>query len=147
MTTVALLPDTASPLSRETAAAAFADILDGRAEDEAIATFLIGLTERGCQERGLAYKVGKFPFKASGRALAGGDAEGFVKLVFGAEHGELLGAHIIGPEATELIAEMGLAITLEATREDLEATIHAHPTLSEAVHEAAAQAFGHAIHI
>jgi dihydrolipoamide dehydrogenase len=107
----------------------------------------IGLTERGCQERGLAYKVGKFPFKASGRALAGGDADGFVKLVFGAEHGELLGAHIIGPEATELIAEMGLAITLEATREDLEATIHAHPTLSEAIHEATGDAFGHAIHI
>ncbi|MCB1066232.1 MAG: dihydrolipoyl dehydrogenase [Verrucomicrobiae bacterium] len=107
----------------------------------------IGLTERACEEQGLAVKIGKFPFQASGRALAAGDSEGFVKLIFGEKYGELLGAHIIGGEATELIAEMGLAITLEATWEELENTIHAHPTLSEAIHEATSDAFGHAIHI
>ena len=73
--------------------------------------------------------------------------DGFVKLIIGEPHGEILGAHIIGPEATEMIAELGLAITLEATHEEIEATIHAHPTLSEAVHEATGQAFGHAIHL
>ncbi len=107
----------------------------------------IGLTERACQEKGVAYKVGKFPFQASGRALAAGEPEGFVKLLYGEKYGELLGAHIIGGEATEMIAEMGLAITLEATWEELENTIHAHPTLSEAIHEATSDAFGHAIHI
>ena len=107
----------------------------------------IGLTERACKEKGLTYKVGKFPFQASGRALAAGEPEGFVKLIYGEPYGELLGAHIIGAEATELIAEMGLAITLEATWEELENTIHAHPTLSEAIHEATSDAFGHAIHI
>jgi len=106
-----------------------------------------GLTERAAKEKGLKFKVGKFPFMASGKALAAGDAEGFVKLIIGEPHGEILGAHIIGPEATELIAELGLAITLEATHEEIEATIHAHPTLSEAVFEATHQAFGHAIHI
>ncbi len=107
----------------------------------------VGLTERACKEKGIAYKVGKFPFQASGRALAAGEAEGFVKLIYGEKYGELLGAHIIGGEATELIAEMGLAITLEATYEELENTIHAHPTLSEAIHEATGAAFGRAIHI
>ncbi|MCB1231327.1 MAG: dihydrolipoyl dehydrogenase [Verrucomicrobiae bacterium] len=107
----------------------------------------IGLTERACKEKGIAYKVGKFPFQASGRALAAGEPEGFVKLLFGEKYGELLGAHIIGGEATEMIAEMGLAITLETTWEELENTIHAHPTLSEAIHEATSDAFGHAIHI
>ncbi len=106
----------------------------------------IGLTERACEEKGIAYKVGRFPFQASGRAQAAGEPEGFVKLIFGEEYGELLGAHIIGAEATELIAEMGLGITLEATWEELENTIHAHPTLSEAIHEATSDAFGHAIH-
>jgi dihydrolipoamide dehydrogenase len=107
----------------------------------------IGLTERAATEKGLKFKVGKFPFMASGKALAVGEGEGFVKLIFGEPHGELLGAHIIGPEATELIAELGLAITLEATAEEIESTIHAHPTLSEAIHEATGAAFGEAIHI
>lgn len=107
----------------------------------------VGLTERAAKEKGIAYKVGKFPFQASGKALSVGEPEGFVKLIFGAEHGEILGAHIIGSEATEMIAELGLAITLEATYEELENTIHAHPTLSEAVHEATSNAFGHAIHL
>ncbi|MGB8341041.1 MAG: dihydrolipoyl dehydrogenase [Chthoniobacterales bacterium] len=107
----------------------------------------IGLTERAAKESGRKFRVGKFPFSASGKARAIGETDGFVKLIIGEPHGEILGAHIIGPEATEMIAELGLAMTLEATYEEIEATIHAHPTLSESVHEAAGQAFGHAIHI
>ena len=107
----------------------------------------VGLTERAAKEKGLKFKVGKFPFSASGKARAVGEMDGFVKLIFGEPYGEMLGAHIIGAEATEMIAELGLAITLEATHEEIEATIHAHPTLSEAVHEATGQAFGAAIHI
>jgi dihydrolipoamide dehydrogenase len=107
----------------------------------------VGLTERAAKEAGKKFRVGKFPFSASGKARAIGETDGFVKLIIGEPHGEILGAHIIGPEATEMIAELGLAMTLEATHEEIEATIHAHPTLSEAVHEAAGQAFGHAIHI
>jgi dihydrolipoamide dehydrogenase len=107
----------------------------------------VGLTERAAKEAGKKFKIGKFPFMASGKARAIGESEGFVKLIIGEPHGEILGAHIIGPEATEMIAELGLAITLEATWEEIEATIHAHPTLSEAVHEAAEVAAGHAIHI
>ena len=107
----------------------------------------IGLTERAAKEKGLKYKVGKFPFAASGKALAVGDSEGFVKILYGEPHGEILGAHIIGNEATELIAEMGLAMSLEATHEEIEATIHAHPTLSEAIHEANGAAYGLAVHI
>ncbi|MDB6152292.1 MAG: lpd [Chthoniobacteraceae bacterium] len=107
----------------------------------------VGLTERAAKEKGLKFKIGKFPFLASGKAGAIGETVGFVKLLIGEPHGQILGAHIIGPEATEMIAELGLAITLEATHEEIEATIHAHPTLSEAVHEAVGQAFGQAIHI
>ena len=107
----------------------------------------VGLTERAAKEKGLKYKIGKFPFMASGKARAIGEVDGFVKLILGEPNGEVLGAHIVGPEATEMIAELGLAITLEATYEEIEATIHAHPTLSEAVHEATGAAFGHAIHI
>lgn len=106
----------------------------------------VGLTERAAKEKGLKFKVGKFPFMASGKARAVGETEGFVKLLIGEPHGEIIGAHIIGSEATELIAELGLAITLEATHEEVEATIHAHPTLSESVHEATGMAFGQAIH-
>lgn len=107
----------------------------------------IGMTEKAAKESGQKFKVGKFPFKASGKALAVGEAEGFVKIIISEPYGEILGAHIIGSEATELIAELGLAMTLEATFEEIEATIHAHPTLSESVHEATAAALGHAIHI
>ena len=107
----------------------------------------IGLTERAAKEQGIDYTVGKFPFMASGRALAGNHPEGFVKLIYGKEYGELIGAHIIGADATELIAEMGLAISMEATWDELENTIHAHPTLSEAIHEATGVALGHPIHI
>jgi len=107
----------------------------------------VGLTEPAAKEQGLNYKVGMFPFVASGKAQAAGHTEGFVKVLYAEPHGEILGAHIIGSEATEMIAELGLAIEMEATHEEIEATIHAHPTLSEAVHEATGQAFGHAIHI
>jgi len=106
----------------------------------------VGLTERAAKEKGLKFKVGKFPFMASGKALAVGESDGFVKLLVGEKHGEILGAHIIGADATEMIAELGLAITMEATYEEIIATIHAHPTLSEAVHEAAHASQGHAIH-
>ena len=107
----------------------------------------VGLTERAARQSGIKFRVGRFPFSASGKARAVGEIEGFVKIIFGEPHGEVLGAHIIGAEATEMIAELGLAITLEATEEEIESTVHAHPTLSEAVHEATGQAFGTAIHI
>lgn len=107
----------------------------------------VGLTERAAKEKNLKFKVGKFPFMASGKARAIGESEGFVKLIIGEPHGEILGAHIIGPDATEMIAELGLAMNMEATVEEIEATIHAHPTLSEAVKEAVEVAMGHAIHI
>jgi dihydrolipoamide dehydrogenase len=107
----------------------------------------VGLTEKAALDQGLKIKIGRFPFMASGKARAIGDTEGLVKLIFAEPHRELVGAHIIGAEATELIAEMTLAISLEATQEEIETTIHAHPTLSEAIHEAAGQAFGEAIHI
>lgn len=106
----------------------------------------IGLTERAAKEKGLKYKVGKFAFMASGKARAIGELDGFVKLVVGEKHGEILGAHIIGSDATEMIAELGLAINSELTLDEIHATIHAHPTLSESVHEAALAADGHAIH-
>jgi dihydrolipoamide dehydrogenase len=107
----------------------------------------VGLTERAAKEQGLKFKIGKFPFSVNPKASAVGETEGFVKLLVAEPHGEILGAHIIGPEATELIAELGLAINLEATYEEIEATIHAHPTLSEAIHEAIGVSQGHAIHI
>lgn len=107
----------------------------------------IGFTEAKAKEKGYEIKVGKFPFMASGKAFAIGEREGFVKLIFDAKYGELLGAHIIGSEATEMIAELGIAKTLEATAESIIKTVHAHPTLSESVMEAAANAYGEAIHI
>ena len=106
-----------------------------------------GITEQAAKEKGLDYKVGKFPFAASGKAVASDASEGFVKVINDAKTGEILGAHIIGAEATELIAEYGLAMNLEATVEEIHQTIHAHPTLSEAVMEAAADSLGEAIHI
>ncbi len=106
----------------------------------------VGLTERAAKEKGLEYKIGKFAFMASGKARAIGELDGFVKLVVGKKHGEILGAHIIGSDATEMIAELGLAINSELTLDEIHATIHAHPTLSESIHEAALMADGHAIH-
>ena len=107
----------------------------------------IGLTERAAKEKGLKFKIGKFPYVASGKALAAAEPEGFVKILYGEPHGEIIGAHIIGSESTEMIAEIGLAMNLEATWDEIEATIHAHPTLSEMVKEATEVAKGHPIHV
>ena len=107
----------------------------------------IGRTEKQLKEEGVAYKVGKFPFQASGKAVASMQSEGFVKLLVDEKYGEILGAHIVGADATEMIAEFGLAMKLEATAEEIHHTIHAHPTMSEAVMEAAATVYGEAIHI
>ncbi|HNX04355.1 MAG TPA: dihydrolipoyl dehydrogenase [Opitutales bacterium] len=107
----------------------------------------VGLTEKKLKEAKIPYKVGKFPFTANGRAVAAGEAEGFIKVLTGEKYGEILGAHIVGPDATELIAEFALAMNCELTIDDIHATIHAHPTLSEAMGEAAAAVHGEAIHI
>ena len=107
----------------------------------------IGLTEKQAREGGHDIKIGKFPFTASGKARAIGHKHGFVKAIFDARYGKILGAHILGPEATEMIAEFGLAKTLEGTNEEIAHTIHAHPTLSEAMMEATLDAFEGAIHI
>lgn len=106
----------------------------------------VGKRERELKEAGVEYKVGKFPFQAIGKAVAAGETDGFVKLLFGKENGELLGAHIVGDTATELIATPELALSSELTDEDLNAMIYAHPTLAEAVHEAVLAADGRAIH-
>ena len=106
----------------------------------------LGMTEEKAISSGFKIKVGKFSFQASGKAMAVGDTVGFVKLIFDEKYGELLGAHIVGSEATEMIAELGMAKALEATWDDLSMTIHAHPTLSEAIMEAAMDAQGQSIH-
>jgi dihydrolipoamide dehydrogenase len=107
----------------------------------------MGLTEKEAEKRGYQIKVGKFPFRPNGKSLAMGHTTGFVKLVFDAKYGELLGAHIVGSEATEMVAELGVAKTLETTADEIINTIHAHPTVSETIKEAAEAAFGKAIHI
>ncbi|MFI5263286.1 MAG: dihydrolipoyl dehydrogenase [Candidatus Kapaibacterium sp.] len=107
----------------------------------------VGMTERAAKEKGLQVKIGKFPFTASGKARAIGHTEGFVKLIFDAQYGELLGAHIIGAEATEMLEELTIARSHGATSESILKTIHPHPTLSEAVMEAASVAMDEAIHI
>ncbi|MEO8231757.1 MAG: dihydrolipoyl dehydrogenase [Ignavibacteriota bacterium] len=107
----------------------------------------VGFTEAKAKQLGYELKIGKFPFMASGKAFAVGEREGFVKLIFDAKYGELLGGHIIGSGATELIAEVVLAKALEATAHSIIKTVHAHPTLSESVMEAAANAYSEAIHI
>ncbi len=107
----------------------------------------IGKTERALKEEKIPYKVGKFPFTASGKAVASAHSEGFVKLLVSEDYGEILGAHIIGSEATELITEYVLGMKLEATAEEIHDTIHAHPTMSEALMEASAAVYGEAIHI
>jgi len=110
----------------------------------------LGKTERALQEEGMKanedYHVGKFPFQASGKAQALGSTEGFVKILTDTKHGEILGVHMIGENVTELLAQMGLAKRLEATSSEVIATMHAHPTLSEAVHEAALGSEGRMIH-
>jgi dihydrolipoamide dehydrogenase len=107
----------------------------------------VGLTEKAAKAAGHEVRIGKFPFNFSGRALASDETEGFVKLVFDAQYGELLGAHLIGSQATEMIAELVLAKKLEATEEEILHAMHPHPTYSEAIMEAAGQGMGESIHI
>jgi dihydrolipoamide dehydrogenase len=107
----------------------------------------IGLTEEQCQEKKLDYQVGRFPFSANGRARATNETEGFVKIIRDKKHGEILGAHIVGGHASEMIHELGLARENEYTVEEIDLAIHAHPTLSEAIAEAALDSMGRALNI
>ena len=106
----------------------------------------LGLTEKAAKDKGYKIKVGRFKFSGSGKALAIGSSEGFIKIIFDEKYGELLGCHIIGHDATELIAELTIAKALETTWQDIAITMHAHPTLSEAIMEAAQDAYGQGIH-
>jgi dihydrolipoamide dehydrogenase len=106
----------------------------------------IGLTEQQCKEKKLDYKVGKFPFSANGRARTSGETDGFVKIIRDSKYGEILGAHIIGAHATELIHELAVARENEYTVEEVDLAVHAHPTLSEAIAEAALDSLGKLIH-
>jgi dihydrolipoamide dehydrogenase len=107
----------------------------------------VGAQEAELAAKGVAIKVGTFPFAASGRAMSLMETDGFVKVIADAKTDEVLGVHMVGPEVTELIAEAALAIELGATAEDLARTIHAHPTLPEAMMEAAESVHGMAVHI
>ena len=107
----------------------------------------VGYSENEAKKQGYEVRVGKFPFRALGKSLATGNHEGFVKMVYDVKYGELLGCHIIGPEATNLISEAAIAINLETTYREVLNTIHPHPTLSEAIMEATADAYDEAIHI
>ena len=106
----------------------------------------VGLTEDAARAKGLDIKVGRFPFLANGKAIALGDDEGLIKTIFDAKTGELLGAHMIGPEVTEMIQGYAIARTLETTEQELMQTIFPHPTLSEAMHESVLDAYDRAIH-
>ena len=107
----------------------------------------VGMTEKQAKEAGLDIKIGKFPFSASGKASAAGVKDGFVKLIFDAKYGEILGAHMIGANVTEMIAEIVSIRKLETTGHDIIKTVHPHPTMSEAIMEAAAAAYGEVIHL
>lgn len=107
----------------------------------------VGYTEKAAKEKGYEIKVGKFPFSASGKASAAGAKDGFIKLIFDAKYGELLGAHMIGANVTEMVAETVAIRKLETTGEELIKTVHPHPTMSEAIMEAAAAAYGEVIHL
>lgn len=107
----------------------------------------VGYTEEAAKAAGYELKVGKFPFSASGKASAGGDKSGFVKVIFDAKYGEFLGAHFIGQNVTEMIAEVVAARKLETTGHEMVKTVHPHPTMSEAIMEAAAAAYGEVIHL
>lgn len=107
----------------------------------------VGITEKQAKEAGLEIKIGKFPFSASGKASAAGAKDGFIKLIFDAKYGEVLGAHMIGANVTEMIAEIVSIRKLETTGHDIIKTIHPHPTMSEAIMEAAAAAYGEVIHL
>ncbi len=107
----------------------------------------VGITEQGAREAKREIRVGRFPFKVNGKAIASGDTEGFVKTIFDAKTGALIGAHMIGAEVTEMIQGYVTAITMEATEEDLHGMVYPHPTMSEAMHEAALDAYGRTIHL
>ncbi len=107
----------------------------------------VGMTEKAAKAAGFELKIGKFPFSASGKASAAGAKDGFVKLIFDAKYGELLGGHMIGANVTEMVAELVAVRKLEITGEALIKTVHPHPTMSEAIMEAAAQAYGEVIHL
>jgi dihydrolipoamide dehydrogenase len=107
----------------------------------------VGLTERQVKESGREYRTGKFPFSANGRARSMGDTLGFVKMVADAKTDELLGVHMIGPNVSELIAEVVLAFEYRGASEDIGVTVHAHPTLSEVTKEAALATLGRSLHI
>jgi len=107
----------------------------------------VGLTEAQAKEQGLEPKVGRFPFRVNGKAIAAGDTDGFIKTVFDGKTGALIGAHLIGHEVTEMVQGFAIAMTLEATEEDLQATVFPHPTMSEAMHEASLDAYGKVLHI
>jgi dihydrolipoamide dehydrogenase len=106
----------------------------------------IGLTEEKAKAEGIALKVGRFPYRANGKAIALGETEGLIKTIFNAKTGELIGAHMIGAEVTELIQGFAIGKTLETTEEELMKTIFPHPTLSEMIHEATLDAYGKVIH-
>ena len=107
----------------------------------------VGRTEQELKADGVDYKTGVFPFAASGRALAANDSEGMVKLLAHAENDRILGCHIVGPSAADLVQQVVIAMEFGSSAEDLALTVFGHPTLSEAVHEAALAVDGHAIHI
>ena len=107
----------------------------------------VGVTEQQAKADKREVKIGRFPFKVNGKAIAAGDTEGFVKVIFDAKTGALIGAHMIGAEVTEMIQGYVTAITMEATEEDLHGTVYPHPTMSEAMHEAALDAYGRMIHL
>ena len=111
----------------------------------------VGFTEQALKDKGLKkgedYETGSFPFTANGRAIAAGATDGMVKIIRGLPRGEILGAHIMGENATELISEMTIARRLEATTEEINVTVHAHPTLHEAIHEASLASEGRVIHM
>lgn len=106
----------------------------------------VGLTEEAAKEAGYELKVGRFPFIGNGKAIALGEPDGMIKTIFDAKTGEMLGAHMIGTEVTELIQGYGIAKTLETTEIDLMHTVFPHPTLSEMMHESVLDAYGKAIH-
>ncbi|HEU4563548.1 MAG TPA: dihydrolipoyl dehydrogenase, partial [Gemmatimonadaceae bacterium] len=106
-----------------------------------------GLTEQQLADSGRAFKVGKFPFSANGRARTAGETSGFVKIIADAETDAILGAHLIGPAVSELVSELVLAMEFDGSSEDVGIMIHGHPTLSEAVKEAALGVLGRSIHI
>jgi dihydrolipoamide dehydrogenase len=106
-----------------------------------------GMTEKTAAERGYEVNIGRFPFQANGKALGLGESAGWVKIVSDAKYGEILGAHMIGPEVTELLPELTLAQMMEITPTEIARNVHAHPTLSEMLMEAAHAAEGHSINI